>query len=146
MAVHAAGSDDTTFGIDFALASGKLVAKRCNPAGDHADVGTEDIGCGCYRAVADHQIITGHGNTLRHREAARFAGLLRAPLEASEQRVELSDVIGIELRTRRPRCRAADGAAPAQDLLAHRKPKSRLLLVPQQRQIDIVEIFALLAL
>src|SRR5262245_22795154 len=66
-------------------------------------------------------------------------------LETGKQPVELGHILSIELRTRRANRGRADGAAPTENLLAHGKPESRLLLVTDKRQIGVEQIFRLFA-
>jgi hypothetical protein len=74
-----------------------------------------------------------------------IAALRQTRLEASEQEVELAHIVCVESWTRRAHRSRANCAAPPQDLLANRKPKSRLLLMSHQRQVDIVQVFGFLA-
>src|SRR5918992_1127763 len=58
-------------------------------------------------------------------------------VQALEHPVELAQVERVELGARRPQRRALDHASAAQDLLADSQADARLLLVADQRQIDV---------
>ena len=81
----------------------------------------------------------------RRRRAGDRRPFSQPRLEAGQQPVELGDVGGVELRPGRAHRGRANGAAPAQHLLAHRKPKSWLLLVAHQRQISVEQVLRLVA-
>jgi len=66
---------------------------------------------------------------LSDRDAAAIAALHHSLLQASQEPIELGNIIGAELRTGRAHRRRADGAAAAQDLLAHGKAKPGLLFM-----------------
>src|SRR5262249_56462782 len=101
-----------------------------------------DCACASHQRKQDREL-----RSLRHLERSRrdlARAAAPAPRQPLHQPIELVEIVAVETRARRAHRGAADGAAPAQDLLADRKADADLLLVPHQRQIGVEQVLGLL--
>src|SRR5690242_4079568 len=70
------------------------------------------------------------------------ASALQLRVEPAQQPVEFLEVGARKLGPGRTDMARGDEAAPAENFLAQGEAEARLLLVPQQRQVEIVQVFA----